>query len=99
MERMKIRAYESITIAVDGHPTIQGQTLDEWKKILLKGIQRCVTIGRNLYAWDTYEETKEWVKVPGQPEHEVDSEAVQFTTYKHGGKLELQAQYFFEVNA
>jgi hypothetical protein len=99
---MKIRAYETVTVAVDGIPQITGFTLDDWKNLLVKGITRAVNVtGRNLNDWDAHESNTawkdKWVKVPAQPDHEVNKDAVTFHLYKHGGKTVLQAVYFFEI--
>lgn len=94
---MKIRAMETITISNVGVPVIEGYTLNDWKALLYVGIERCVREGRNLYDWDTYEGDKRWVKVGPQPEHKVDQAYVYFHSYKHGGRVELQAVYYFEV--
>lgn len=101
---MKIRAYESIVISVDGVNQIEGYTLTDWKALLMTGLKRCVRTGRNLHDWDHYLEASDpraifsdkWVKVPAQPDHIVDESAVEFTTFKHGGSLTLQATYYFE---
>jgi len=100
---MLIRATETVTIVQAGNaPTIPGYTLSDWKNLIAVGIQRNVTTGRNLYDWDYHEQNKAsfgnaWKKVPGHPEHEVDRNKIQYHTYQHGGRTELQAVYFFEV--
>ena len=101
---MKVRAYESTTIQNMGIPVIEGYTLGDWKALLVKGIQRNVREGRNLNDWDVYENEKDWtglnrwVKVEAQPDHEVDESLITFHVYSHGGRLELQAVYFFDVD-
>lgn len=91
----KVRAYEMLTVSTDGVPTIPGHTLTDWKNLLAKGIQRCVRTGRNLYDWDVYEADKKWVPVEGAPDLTVDPADIKFATYKHGGMVELQAEYFY----
>lgn len=101
---MRVRAYESTTIQSNGVPIIEGYTLGDWKALLVKGIQRNVRDGRNLHDWDHHENTdsygnlNRWKSV-GPQLHEVDPEGIEFHVYRHGGRVELQAVYFFDIDA
>jgi hypothetical protein len=102
---MRVRALESMTIGTKNsawgannyEPIIPGYTMGSFKDLLAVGIARNVREGRLLYDWDTYEADNSWKSVPAQPDHEVDINKIYYNQYTHGGRLELQAVYWFDI--
>lgn len=82
------RTYETLPLIIDG------QTLEEAKGVLLKGLQRRVHIGP---VWlDKLIQDQVWEKADPSPEHTVDPEKIVWHRYRHGGVTHLQAFYSWE---
>lgn len=82
------RTYETFPLI------IEGQTLEEAKAVLLKGLQRRVHIGP---VWrDKGLQNQDWEQLDPSPDHIVDPAKIKWARYTHGGVTNLQAFYSWE---